>query len=67
MVRALVVDDSRIGRRMIQSSLPEEWEVEITEAVAWLDVRRTDLARVIDVGDVVDLGLDPRQTRILGQ
>jgi CheY-like chemotaxis protein len=32
MRRALVVDDSRVGRRMIRSALPSDWEVEVFEA-----------------------------------
>jgi CheY-like chemotaxis protein len=29
---ALIVDDSRIARRLVRLALPEDWDVEITEA-----------------------------------
>jgi CheY-like chemotaxis protein len=31
-LRALVVDDSRVGRMMVKSSLPADWDVELHEA-----------------------------------
>ena len=32
MRRALVVDDSRIGRQMVRAALPTNWDAEIVEA-----------------------------------